>query len=187
METIEIKFNSVNLNGIAKTIKDKYILIKLSNSREEVGYMELYFRGVKKVTLETIYCADKYRKHGIGTTLLDISDTLLKNYVGYILCGEYYPTQMLNDITKIRSDKELDKAARSFYLKHGFNITSYKDYIANPNNYPLININDFDTFIRRFGRSVVYKKIEEKDEYRFIYNGDTILEKPKYIVKRNVS
>ncbi len=186
METIEIKFNSVNLSGVVETIRNKYILIELKNTREEVGYMELYFRSAKKVTLETIYCVDKYRKHGIGTTLLDISDTLLKNYTGYVLCGEYSPAQMMNDITKIRSDKELDNAARSFYLKHGFNITSYNEFKENTKKFPLININDFNQSIRKISRSVVYKTIEEKDEYRFIDNGNIIIENPTYKCRRTI-
>lgn len=185
MERIEIKFNSINLKGGVDIIRGKYILIQLSNSREEVGYMELHFRDVKKVTLEAIYCADKYRRHGIGTTLLDISDALLKNYTGYVLCGEYDPSQMLNDLSKVRSDKELDKAARSFYLKHGFNIANYKEFKADPKKFPLININDFNIVNKKFGRSVVYKTIEEKDSYRFIDNGD-IIENPTYVYRRAI-
>ena len=186
METIEIKFNSVNLSGVVETIRNKYILIELKNAREEVGYMELYFRSAKKVTLETIYCVDKYRKHGIGTTLLDISDTLLKNYTGYVLCGEYSPAQMMDDIAKIRSDKELDKAARSFYLRHGFNITSYNEFKENTKKFPLININDFNIVNKKFGRSVVYKIIEEKDEYRFIDNSGIIMENPIYKCRKAI-
>ena len=186
METKEIKFSSINLKGVAEIFKDKHILVKLSNSREEVGYIELYFYGGKKVTLETIYCADKYRKHGIGTTLLDISDALLKDYTGYTLCGEYYPAQMLDDIAKIKSDKELDKAARSFYSKHGFNIVKYNDYMANPSKYHGIDIDDYDTTNRRFGRSVVYRKIEGKDKYRFIEEDNSIIEDPVYKYRRTI-
>ena len=184
MEIKEIKFNSINLKGVAKIFKGKHILIELSNSREEVGYMELYFHGGKKVTLDAIYCADKYRKHGIGTTLLDISDALLKDYTGYTLCGAYYPAQMLDDIAKVKSDKELDKAARSFYSKHGFNIVKYNDYMADPSKYRGIDTDDYDETNRKFGRSVVYRKIEGKDEYRFIEEDNTITEDPTYKYRR---
>ena len=185
MEIKKIEFINPNLNGVAE-IFAKHILVKLNNNIEEVGYIELDFRGYKKINLEAIYCTDEYRRCGIGTTLLDISDTLLKNYTGYTLCGEYFPSQAFNDICILRTREELDKAARSFYLKHGFKITKYKDYIANPSVYPEIHDYDFNTKNREFGRSVVYKKINQKDKYRFVDIEDAIIEDSAYKIRGSI-
>lgn len=178
-----IKLTNFNLYGVANIIKDSYILIGLCNKEEKVGFMELYFHGAKKITLENIYCLDKYRRQGVGTLLLDISDYLLKDYEGRILCGVYYPTQMIDEGV-IKTEEELDTAARSFYLKNGFNILKHSDFIKNHKMYPEIGY-DYFSSAYSYGRSIVYKKIEEKDDYRIISNGNVLLENPKYKIKRN--
>ena len=176
----EVEFLNSNLNGIINILKDNYILINLYNSVEKVGYMETYFHGTKKITLENIYCIDKYRGNKVGSTLLDISDYLLKDYIGYTLCGVYYPCQMLDDIKILRDPNELDMKARSFYLKHGFDIVSFSEYESDKDKYPLININDFSPTIKKFRRSVVYKKISKLDNYRFKEKDNKLYEEVNY-------
>lgn len=165
------------MNGILNIIKGDYILINLNNDIEKVGTMELYFRDHKKITLESIYCRDSYRGKGIGKTLLDISDYLLKDYDSYTICGVYYPCQMIEDIHIKRSEEELDSQARRFYLKNGFNILSYHDYIENQDKYSMINPKDFSPTIKKFKRSIVYKKISKLDNYRFIERDGSLYEK----------
>ena len=183
MEKKGIKLTNLNLYGIAEIIKGKYIMIGLYKTSEKVGFMELYFRGAKKVTLENIYCMNKYRRQGIGTVLLDISDYLLKDYEGRTLCGVYYPTQMI-EAGVSKTEEELDRAARAFYLDRGFNILKHSEFTNNPKMYPEINYNDFSS-AKSYDRSIVYRKIEAKDEYRVISTGNIIIENPRYKIKRH--
>ena len=176
MVVMNVKLNN-DLHGILNIIKGDYILINLHNENDKVGSMELYFRDHKKITLESIYCRDQYRKQGIGKTLLDISDYLLKDYIDYLLLGVYYPCQMIEDIHIYRSNNELDNQARKFYLKNGFNILPYMEYVNNKDMYPLINEKDFSPTIKKYGRSIVYKKIKKLDNYRFELKDNNLYER----------
>lgn len=142
-----------------------YIGIKTQDSKKNpTGYMSLYFHPDKRLFLDTVYCYDQFRGSGIATKISELADYLLKDYPSYVIRGVYEPKQLSTDREKNieRSEDELDKAARKFYEKAGYQIIEYEDYTNHPEKYSFLTEYDFN--LGEGGpRTIVTKQLIQKD------------------------
>ena len=162
--------------------KNKFLGIKTFNENNvPTGYMHIFVHPNNSLFLDTIYCYDEFRSSGIATIINELAEYLLKDYIGYKIIGEYKPGQLSTDRNIKRSKEELDNKARSFYLKNGYQIIKYTDYLKNKDKYDYINSKDF--IKENISDTIVAKKLKEK-EYSF-YEEDGIIYHNNYI-KENI-
>lgn len=152
--------------------KNKFLGIKTFNENNiPTGYMHIFVHPNNRLFLDTIYCYDEFRSTGIATTISELAEYLLKDYIGYTIIGEYKPDQLSTDRDIKRSKEELDNKARSFYLKNGYQIIKYTDYLKDKEKYNYLDSNDF-MYADNIDM-IVAKKLEKK-EYPF-YEEDGII------------
>ena len=132
------------------------------------GYIHICFHPDNRLFLDTIYCYDQFRKLGVASIISELAEYILKDYIGYVIIGEYKPGQLSTDrMNNIeRSQEELDTAARNFYKKNGYQVIEYEEYSKNKEIYNCIKESDFNLGEDR-SNTIVAKVIKEK-QYPFV-------------------
>lgn len=149
------------------------------SNNNATGYMNIYFHPNNRLYLDNIYCYDQFRNKGIATFISELSDYILKDYDGYIIRGSYEPGQLSTDRENNieRSQEELEKAARKFYKKNGYEIINYEEYNKNKDKFPYIIDGDF--YLGEADPATIVVKQLHEYEYTF-YEEDGILYHNKY-------
>ena len=153
------------IHGEAK-ISDNALVIDLYNSLEKVGFIEVDIEKFRQMNINRIYCLDRYRRNGIGTCLMDLTEYMLKDYNNYTLYGVYCPYQSPDEVYT-RTRQELNDAASKFYAKKGFDIVSLHDFEKDPKKYPNITSKNFDLTVNSFGNSIVEKFVKTYEDDNF--------------------
>lgn len=148
------------------------------------GYASMHFHPNNRFLLDVIYCLDKFRGNGIATMISELADYIMKEYEGYVIRGVFKPTQMGTDRRNnvVRSELELDTAARRFYATNGYEVINYDDYISAPEEYPYLNFMDFQRG-EEIAKTLVAKVIVPK-EYSFIESNDVIYSRNYEVCKQ---
>lgn len=163
--------------------ENQFALIRSYLGNDPTGYMYLYFHPNNRLYLDVIYCYDKYRKLGVASYISDLADYILKDYEGYLIRDQYYPTQLSTDRKNgiWRSHDELDKAARKFYEKNGYEILKYDEYLNNRDIYPNIFKEDF--CLSEMGPTTIVLKTLIHKEYNLFEDNGIIYQKNNNILK----
>ena len=175
METTK-KINLVNYIHGAAQIKDDTLKIDLYNSLEKVGDIEVNIEKFRQMNINSIYCLDRYRRNGIGTYLMDLTEYMLKDYNNYTLYGAYCPYQAPFE-KEPRTRAELALAASEFYLKRGFSIITLDEFKSELKTCPDITLKNFDLTIESYGNAIVCKHIDSYNGDRFYEDSGIIKEK----------
>ena len=148
-------------------------------NNNQTGYMNIFFHPDKKIYLDTIYCYDQFRNKGIATFISKLADYILKDYEGYVIRGAYEPGQFSTDRKNNieRSQEELERAARKFYEKNGYEIIDYGMYSKTKSKYPDLDDNDF--YLGEDGPTTIVAKQLLHQKYSF-YEEDGIIYHKNY-------
>ena len=143
-------------------------MVKLNNSlltitaynenADKIGYLEAIVD--TRIFLNTVECDRNYYGLGIGSELIKIFEYLYKEYTGIVL-GVYAPYNIA------LNTRENDEIGKSFYTKNGYQVVSKREYVANKELYPGLDINDFIEAKRIFDYSLIYKTGLNKDNDDF--------------------
>lgn len=163
------KNNSPYLVSI-RIVPNIMISLKAFNeNKKETGYANLCFHPNRRIYLDTIYCYAQYRSLNIASKLNEIIDYILRDYSGYIIRGEYKPSQLSSDRENkiFCSQEELNKRADNFYSASGYSKIYYADYMNNPDMYPDINVLDDFQLGEELAKCIVVKKVIAKEKESF--------------------
>lgn len=140
----------------------------------QTGYIRVFFHPNNRFYLDVIYCLDEYRGNGIATMLSNLADYIMRDYEGYVIRGVYKPTQMWTDRSNniVRSESDLDTAARQFYAKNGYEVINYEDFVKEPEKYPYIANTDFQRGEEE--AETIVAKVVMPREYPFVESGGVI-------------
>ena len=149
---------------------------------EKTGYINFCFHPHNRIFLESVYCFDNCRSKGVASRISELTDFVLREYVGYIIRGVYLPSQLSIDreCEIYRSPQELDLRATKFYQKNGYEIISLEDYLNNPVLYPNL-LKDYDFQLgEELVEVIVTKKIKALEKYQYkeiggIYVHDNVI------------
>lgn len=141
-----------------------------NDNGDEVGHIEIMIGD--RLILNEIICGKEYKRMGIGTALIDIFEYLCKDYTG-IVYGMYVPLNTALSVV------ENDQITRAFYQKNGYQVVSRTEFKENPNLYPGLSLEDFNTSSRIYNHSIIYKQSLKKDEYRFKESNNELVEDNK--------
>jgi hypothetical protein len=159
------KNNNLHLVSISVLPGVLISLKSFNENKEETGYINLYFHENKRIYLDTVYCYDKYRGLNIASKLSKIIDYVLQDYQGYIIRGEFHPSQLSSDRENkiFCSQEELTDRANNFYSSSGYSKIYYDDYVNNPELYPDINVRDDFQLGEELAECIVVKKVIKND------------------------
>lgn len=148
--------------------EDKFIGINTFDEQSNpTGYMHICFEENNRFYLDTIYCYDRYRKSDIASIISNLAEYILKDYIGYIIRGEYKPGQLSTDIeSNNHTQEELDTAARNFYEKNDYQVIEYNTYINNKDSYNFITEKDF--YFAGIKKDKIVVKIIKEKKYPFV-------------------
>lgn len=136
---------------------------------EKSSYLEIRINAcpAKRVYLNNIYCYEKFRGRGLASHMSTLLDFVLKDYNGYIIYGDFVPSQMSSDTeTGTMTKEELIKRATEFYKKARYDILSYNEYIEAASSYPYLDPEtDFMSCKNDYMR--IFKQITPQLEYEY--------------------
>ena len=141
---------------------------------EKCGYIDVRtsFCTANRLYLSQVYCYEKFRSLGIASNMSSLLDYILKDYLGYVIYGDFNPAQMSTDTIDGKMTKEeLIRRAKEFYKKARYEVLTCSEYMANKSRYPYLDKEvDFGTYHEYMTR--VFKKIEAQNEYDYtLVNG----------------
>lgn len=164
-------------------IPNVLLALKCQNLKgEDAGYMNIYVHENNRLYLDVIYCYDKFRKRGIASNINELADYILQIYDGYLLRGEYEPSQLSTDRENqiTRDADELRLSANNFYISNGYSIIGYEDYKNNPDKFESINQEDFQ-LCEELAEYIVAKRIRQKHKYPFIIKNGVLFNENVFI------
>lgn len=158
-------------DSLGKMTIDTYTL-----EEEKCGFIDVRTSSLvcdeNRLYLMQVYCYEKFRSLGITSNMSSLLDYIMKGYNGYVIYGDFNPTQMSTDTIDGKMTKEeLIIRAKAFYKKAKYEVLTYAEYMANKSKYPYLDKEvDFGTYHEYMTR--VFKKIEPQDEYDYtLVNG----------------
>ena len=168
-----LKDNNGNIMQAIIDIEGDIIKIRMFDEQYNLlGYMNFQIQDNNRIFLFEVYCYDEHRGNGIGTKLSELADYVLKDYEGYIIRGVYSPTQMSTDRDKYsRSFEELEKRARLFYEKNGYEILEHTKFEICKDKYEFLNEKEDFTINGRLINEIVFKVINDKEYNYYEDNG----------------
>ena len=173
-----IQDNNGNLMQAIVDIENDIIRIRMFDTEYNLlGYMTFQIQNNNRIFLFEVYCYDEHRGNGIATKMSELADYVLKDYQGYIIRGVYSPTQMSSDIDNYsRSYPELEKRARKFYEKNGYEIIDHYKYKVYNDKYSFLDEKEDFTLNGSALNEIVFKVIKEK-EYKYYEDNGLIFYK----------
>ena len=170
----ELQFCAINyVPNIILSIKSK------NQFGIDTGYVNIYFHENNRMFLDTIYCYDKFRGNGIATKIFELAEYILREYDGYLIRGDYNPSQLSTDReNKIEcSEEELNKRAESFYKSNGFEIIDYNDYMEASSEYDGLTVEYDFQLGEDISKKIVVKQLRTREKYNFLDTDGIILER----------
>ena len=154
-----------------RKIKSMFSIHSYLLTGQATGYINVYVNPNNRLYLATVYTYQDFRGKGVATNLNDILNYALQDYVGYVIRGNYNPTQLSTDRDYNRqvSEEELDKRARTFYKSVGFEVLRVEDYSKDPAAYPQYShVDDFILGEDGVSKEIVVKVVKEEEKLPFI-------------------
>lgn len=133
----------------------------------ETAFKKMYYHDMKRIYMSEIYVYEQFRGNKIAGILADLTDFILKDFIGYTLRGVKDPYQALDEKNQNITEEELNRRADAYYKRAGYQIIYYEEYKKNKKAYPIVDeLTDF-ILHEEVPECIIMKKVEPKLEYEF--------------------
>ncbi len=136
------------------TSKENDVSIDICDINDTIiGNMKFTINKKDRILIRSVYCSEAHRGEGIGQTLIDIAETIFKEYESYTVIADF-------GISKVSSEKRV----HDFIEKNDYKVATFQDYLLNPR----IDLRHEDFKLdKNFVNLLVYKPVKEIKDTRF--------------------
>lgn len=133
-----------------------------------IGEVRINHKPYEYIYIYNLYIEKEYRNLNIASFLIELIEHEMNILNQKNIIGEFVPFEFTSNRKGMVQNEEIITRGRNFYIKNGFELVTYKDFIKNKEKYPMLYAINFGLNKKDI---IIFKNIKEfKNNFTLINN-----------------